>query len=119
LRIANRMILKILSVKGLMGINQEHLGMEISNRWAPILPRDREQLVNELSVRASANLGSIEHLLDLTGDIDNIPLEVKRIKDWMTFVEEIGAKVIPDGEANIKKPQDVKDQKKDKASGSK
>lgn len=118
LRIANRMILKILSVKGLMGIGPEHLGMEISNRWAPILPRDREQLVNELSVRASANLGSIEHLLDLTGDIDNVPLEVTRIKDWMTFVEQIGAKVVSEGEANTQKPQDVKDQKKDKASGS-
>jgi hypothetical protein len=86
LRAVNRMALKMMAVKGLQGITPEHARMRLSSKWFPVLPRDREMLINELSVRAAANIGSLEHLLELAGDVENVPQEMERIQQWLEFV---------------------------------
>jgi hypothetical protein len=89
LRAVNRMALKMMAVKGLMGITPEHARMRLSSKWFPVLPRDREMLINELSVRAAANIGSLEHLLELAGDVENVPQEMERIQKWLEFVASL------------------------------
>ncbi len=54
------------------GISEDHLDMRVRQEWAPILPKDREQFINELTNRVSVNLGSLEHLLEMTGDVEDV-----------------------------------------------
>ena len=65
----------------------------MKQKWAPLLPRDREADVTEWVARASANLGSIDTLLEQTGDIDDIPGEKLKILDWIKSIAEITAEV--------------------------
>ena len=64
-------------------ITDEHLHMQMKHIWAPMLPRDREIDVQEWVQRASADIVSIETLLEKSGDVDDIPEERQRILDWI------------------------------------
>jgi hypothetical protein len=57
--------------RSLAGLTPELLDMRTETRFAPLLPRDREMFITELVNRASANLGSLEHLLSLIDDIED------------------------------------------------
>jgi hypothetical protein len=93
LRILHRMGLIMLATIGTPGVVAEEInGLRISSRWYPILPRDREMLINELSVRSSNDLGSIAHLLDLTGDIEDVDAEIEKILAWKKQLSEATAK---------------------------
>jgi len=95
LNLVNEMILMILDAKNpmrvstdgvdtsLLKINQTHLGHLKRQEWAPMIPRDREALVNELILRSGANHISLESALGSYGDIDDIQEEIKRIVAWM------------------------------------
>lgn len=87
----NKAILKVLEVKGKGDIQEKHLKLDIKQKWAPMLPRDREADVREWVERASANIGSLETLLEQTGDIDDIPSELERIYTHIKRVAEIEA----------------------------
>jgi len=91
----NKMILKILAAKGEYNIKEEHTSIRIKNKWSPILPRDREAFVQELVARAGVNLGSLEHLIALIGDVEDIDLVMQQIKDWLEFQAEMKAKSVP------------------------
>jgi hypothetical protein len=95
LTIFNRMILKILAEKGLYSVTKEHTSIRIKNKWSPILPRDREAFVQELVARAGVNLGSLEHLITLIGDVEDIDLVMGQIKEWLEFQAEMKAKSVP------------------------
>lgn len=75
-------LLKIMQKKNLSGITKEMASMRMKQRWAPMLPRDREVDVNEWVARAGAMLGSIEHLLELTGDVEDVQEERERLLQW-------------------------------------
>lgn len=78
---------------------EEVLGYSIERRWAPILPKDRADFINELVNRASAKLGSIEHLISLLDDIDDPSGEIEKIKEEIqAFKEAEGA---PDTQAQM------------------
>ncbi|RUM43097.1 MAG: hypothetical protein DSY80_06150 [Desulfocapsa sp.] len=66
-----KMLLLMLAKKGEAGIKNKHLKIPVGSHWDPILPRGRGDLILELVNRKSANLGTLEHLLSLTGDIDD------------------------------------------------
>lgn len=93
LDVLERMLLKMMFTKGLGSITEKHTKMRIKQVWAPNLPRDRETDVQEWVQRASTNLGSIEHLLELTGDVENIPVERKQILQWVKDLAIIQAEV--------------------------
>jgi len=95
LTVFNRMILRIMAEKKLYKITEEHTKVRIKNKWAPILPRDREAFVQELVARAGVNLGSLEHLITLIGDVEDIDLVMQQIKDWLEFQAEMKAKSVP------------------------
>jgi hypothetical protein len=81
--------LRMMKIKGVGGITEEHLDMRVRQEWAPILPKDREQYINELTNRVSANLGSLEHLLEMTGDVEDVDDEMRKIKEWIQFNAEL------------------------------
>jgi len=72
-------ILKICQVKGINGITEEDLKEKLIVKWAPMLPVDREALVNEVAIRSKNHLGSRRHLLDMFQDVDNVEEELKEI----------------------------------------
>jgi len=85
MRKMHKMALAMMKVKKLGGITEEHLKLRLKNRWYPILPRDRQNLIDELAIRAANRIGSWEHLLELAGDIENVPQELTRIMQQMEF----------------------------------
>jgi hypothetical protein len=86
-------ILKMAAIQGIGGMTEKHTTFRMKQKWAPILPRDREADVQEWVQRASADLGSIEHLLELTGDIEDIDEQRKLILKWIEDKETIVAKI--------------------------
>lgn len=87
----SRMILMILEKKGIANITKEHLKLRSKQLWYPILPKDREAVVNEAVNRASTNLGSLETLLENLGDVEDIEGEIDLIKEWVEFLENAKA----------------------------
>jgi len=65
--------------EGISKIGLQHLGHIKRQEWAPILPRDRAELVNELVMRAGAGHISLEEALTQYGDIENVQEELERI----------------------------------------
>jgi hypothetical protein len=89
LDVFNSYLLKMMAVKGIMGITEAHTKMRMKESWAPMLPRDREAEVQEWAQRAQNNLGSVEHLIEMTRDVDDIAEERERILKWMEDVKKI------------------------------
>lgn len=85
----NHNLLKMMAEIGTDGITKASTQLRIKHKWAPLLPRDREVDVQEWVQRASANLGAIDTLLELTGDIENVEEEKEKILDWITEVKKI------------------------------
>lgn len=88
----NTMALKMLNTHGYAGITKDHLGMRIRNEWYPPVPKDRQQLVDELVNRAASNIGSLEHLMQMTGDIEDPADELQKIIEWQDMQAERMAK---------------------------
>lgn len=97
-------LLRIMAAKNLAEINDSHCKIRIKQKWSPLLPRDREVDVQEWVQRAAANLGSIETLLELTGDVEDIDEEKDKILDWITEIKKIEQKFAPDPFGNSGKP---------------
>jgi hypothetical protein len=92
LDLVNRMVLKMLSIKGANGITMRHAVQRVKEEWAPILPRDREIIVQEVASLMAAKLGSPERLLEILG-VDNIPEEKQLILDFWKALMEMEAKI--------------------------
>jgi hypothetical protein len=88
----SKMILIILQKKGISGITEEHLKLRSKQLWYPILPKDREAVVNEAVNRSTTNLGSPQTLLENLGDVEDIDGEIDLIKEWVTFLEDSKSK---------------------------
>lgn len=85
LHVLNNMILKMMALKKIGGITQEHLQMRMKSKWFPILPRDREQLVTEAQIRMTSYLGSPKHMLEMLGDVEDVDEEWEEIEEWVKF----------------------------------
>lgn len=88
LNLLNRMALRMLAIKESesTGITIAHATLRMRQDWSPVLPRDREMLVNEVVARAGANLGSPRTLLEILGDVQDVDQE---IKDIIEFAKQI------------------------------
>lgn len=91
LRTLAKYVIIIMSKYGIMGISKEALKFRIGIQWASTLPRDRTELINELAVRASNNLGSIQTLLEAVGDVDDTEEEQREIEEWLKTIAELSA----------------------------
>lgn len=77
--------------KGMPVITEEHARMRMKQDWAPMFPRDRQAIVDEIVQRATHNIGSIDHLLELTGDVEDVEAEKQKILDWLRELAKIAA----------------------------
>ena len=85
-----RMILTIAAEKGIEGVTQADIrDIRLWQEWAPMLPRDHDQLVNELILRLNAGLLSPETALERLGDIRDTQTELKLIKAWMEYTSQL------------------------------
>lgn len=85
----NEMILNILFKKGKANLQKEHLDYKLKVKWYPILPRDQQAFVEEIVARSGVNLGSPEHLLQLLGDVDDIEMVMRQMRDWIQFQAQV------------------------------
>jgi hypothetical protein len=83
--------LMILAMKGQREITQAHLGLRKRQLWAPMVPVDRAALIDELVKRKQETMLSLEHALELVGDVPDIQEEIKKIWDDAERMAEIEA----------------------------
>jgi len=89
----SRKALRIMRVKGLHGITEQHERQMLQVSWAPAIPRDREQLINETVLLLNSALRSPETALQKLGDIpdEDIGPEIERVKSFMEWKAGLGA----------------------------
>lgn len=96
LSVLTRMMVKMMLIKNMVPeLDPKVESMRIEQRWSPLLPTDRESLINEIVSRAGANIGSIEHLMELTHDIEDPEEEKERILAWMKETGKVEAENAP------------------------
>lgn len=71
------------------------LNFLFSSDWFPQIPRDREQLVNEIVLRKQTNLASTKFALQQLGDVRNVDEEIENIHEDMEFMAELQMKQQP------------------------
>lgn len=117
------MALRMMMQHGYGGITDQHIKLRSRNEWAPAVPKDREQLVNEINTRSAGDIGSPQHLMEMTGDIEDPEEELELILEWKKRLAEQAAEIaqkfapkddVPPGG---NKPA-VKDKKNEKSSSS-
>jgi hypothetical protein len=91
LSLVNKMLLNMVLKKAPGTVSASALKLRIESKFAPVLPREKTDIVNELVSRASANLGDIETLLMQLDDIEDPAEEVEKIKEWLKFTAELEA----------------------------
>jgi len=91
IRTLAKFILMIMGMYKLLGIPVDAHKFRIGVQWSSTLPRDRTELINELAVRASNNLGSLQTLLEAVGDVDDVEAEVEEIIEWLKEIAELNA----------------------------
>ena len=77
----DEMILRIMATKGLHGINQKHLGYRKHTVWAPMLPPDRAQIVQEVVARKQQGAISDELMVEKFGDAPDMKRELELIQE--------------------------------------
>jgi len=98
-------ILRMLYIKKLQEITETHINLRMKQVWAPLLPRDREADVQEWAQRAANYIGSPEHLLELAGDVEDIPEERARMLKWVEDLEEAKLKATAEQELTLQEAQ--------------
>lgn len=96
LGLVNWMVFQVLNRHPKYKMDPSVLEMRTKCQWYPVLPRDREQMVNEVRDRATSNLGSPWHLIELLGDVEDVEEEVEKIKEWLEFQAEMAKAALPD-----------------------
>lgn len=82
-----KILLKMAAVKKVYGVTEEMLNVSLMVEWSPMLPKDREQLVNELAIRGKNKIGSLEHLMALSGDIHDPEEEINKIRSELDLYQ--------------------------------
>lgn len=120
-------MLRIKDEDGGLGLSEETKKLKYIQKWQDFLPKDRESLINELVSRFGAQMSSLDHILELVGDVEDIEEEKKLIyegqKEMAKIMAEFGPKLNPNQNGNgsngngskpktaQKKPQDLKPMK--------
>lgn len=89
-------------------ITIKHAALRSRQDWAPVLPRDREMLINEVVARIGADISSPETLFAILGDIQDSDAEIKAIVDFKKKLAEAMAVQQPFQAAGQKAPANVK-----------
>lgn len=90
-----KVLVRFLASKG--KVQESMAKATVRQEWLPMLPRDREAMVNEAVQRITNGLGSPQAMLRLLGDVENIEDELRLIKEWLEFKAENDAAASPFG----------------------
>ena len=85
----NELILTMLKSHGFEGYKEEWEGHTIVPQWAAIQPKDREALVQELSLLAASEIQSLETMVERLGNTQDNEEEISKIRAWMRFKSRI------------------------------
>jgi hypothetical protein len=96
----SHILLVMMEEKGLYGIKKGDSNITVSLQWQPMLGKDRTQLVAEVVQRAGVNLGSMELLLKILGDVENPEEEVEKIMEEMQRMNAINMPFQQPGEGD-------------------
>lgn len=94
LNLLSQFALRMMAIKGLNEITEKHAQMRIKQKWANQLPKDRAEDVTEWQVRSTSNLASIEHLIEMAGDVEDVEEERDLILQWVTDLEDAKQRAI-------------------------
>lgn len=86
-------------------IGPDHLGHKKAQIFYPMIPRDREQLVNEMVIRSQTNHVSPQHALEMYGDVDDINQEIDLILEWLQRSQTTTGESAPPPETQIETPK--------------
>jgi hypothetical protein len=73
-------MLIIMANKEIYGIKKDDLNAEFVIEWSPMLPRDREAIIQEVAIRAKNKVGSRKHLMSILGDTQDLDAELEQIR---------------------------------------
>jgi hypothetical protein len=65
--------------------------VKFAQDWLPMIPRDREQLVNEVILLFQSGLMSPQRALHVLGGVDYVDDEISQIMEWMVFQASLGS----------------------------
>jgi hypothetical protein len=117
LNVASKIMLRILQVNAPdLGFTEEYNKYRIRQVWYPTLKRDRMDIVTEISTRVGAKLSSIEHALEMLGDVEDVDAEVKKIYENLKTIADLQPKQ-PFGADTAKKKNTTSNPTKQKEQG--
>lgn len=93
LDVFTNILLRIMADKGMGKITEKHIFLRSSQKWSPMLPRDREIEIQELVHRSNEEMASIETLIAKSGDIEDVDEERARILEWIKDKKTVEAKI--------------------------
>lgn len=103
-----KIIIRFMVAKGLAEQSANDFRFRIE--WPPMLSRDREALINELSTRKASNLGSLRHLLGMIDDIQYPDEMLEEIFAEQERLAKMNQTETPDGDGE--KGKGKKEEKK-------
>lgn len=75
-------LLEIMAEKNIFKITKDMISdLSLVVQWQPMLPRDRDAIVQEIAVRAKNKVGSRKHLMEKLGDVIDPDEELEQIRD--------------------------------------
>jgi len=81
-----RLILTIGAEKGLIDIDAGQIRrLRFWHEWGPILPRDAQQLINDLILLSRANLISPKNAIQRLRMTHDVDAEMEQIREWMEY----------------------------------
>jgi hypothetical protein len=96
LNLLNRMLLRVcIEAVPESGMTIQHAALRSKLDWSPVLPRDREMLINEVVQRMNAQITSPDTLFGILGDIPDNDEEKKGIIDFAKQLAEAMAQANP------------------------
>ena len=106
LNVLGGMILDMCRIKGITIAGQQvpqnwRHRVDLIIDWFPMIPRDREQLVNEVVLLSQAGRMSMQRALETLGDVDDVPIEIKRIQEERELMQELAQQ---EAETDIESP---------------
>lgn len=98
-------ILKEIDVNSLGVMTKETMkGLSMYQSWSPMIPRDREQIVNEVILATQSEILSPLTGLEILHFVNDPADELQRVKDWLTFQATIVAAGVPAKPGNTPQP---------------
>lgn len=81
-----RNILAIASEKGVGGVTPEMIrDIRIYQEWAPVMPRDRDNMINEMILRLNSGLIDPKTAMEKLGDIRDTDTVLNLVKEWLEY----------------------------------